>query len=377
MSSRSRLFHTRGLYDLPGTDALFLEAMRESLAFHNARCPEYRKLLHRRGFDLSMLKTMEDLAKIPALPTLFLKAHPLFSVPEKKLLFKATSSGTRGVPSKMGLDTDSSWLGLHMVLKTYSYHRLLSLHPTNYIILGYEPSKHNRMGVAQTAFGATFLAPPLHRAYALRDTGDAYKADLPGLVEALKRYERAGFPVRIFGFPAYLLFLLEVLEEAGVSMKLHPKSRIMTGGGWKQFFFQKADRNELHRRAGKTLGIPEENCHDFFGAVEHPVLYCDCPNHHFHVPKYSRVLIRDPRTLEPLPFGQPGLLNLITPLMRSMPLLSVMTDDLAVLHEGESCTCGIASPWFEILGRVGIENLKTCAAGAEAAAGEMGKEVRF
>ena len=52
------------------------------------------------------------------------------------------------------------------------------------------------------------------------------------------------------------------------------------------------------------------------GAVEHPIFYNTCPRHHFHVPIYSRVLIRDPATLEPLPMGQVGLVNLISPLIR-------------------------------------------------------------
>ncbi len=362
MTSRTRLFLTHDLYDLPGTDALFLEAMRESVTYHTARCPEFCRLLKHRDFTVSMLRTISDLEKIPMLPTLFLKSHNLFSVPQERLLFKATSSGTKGRLSTVGLDFSTAWLSLPMVLKTFSFHGLLSLNPTNYIILGYEPAKRNRMGAAQTAFGLTFLAPAAHRAYALRDTGEAYKVDLTGLIDALKRYAHRGLPVRFYGFPAYLLFLLDALEERNLSFRLHPQSMVMTGGGWKQFFFQKADRNDLYQRAARILGIPEENCHDFYGAVEHPIPYCDCSNHHFHIPKYSRVLIRDVRTLAPLPFGQPGLINLITPLMRGMPLLSVMTDDLAVLHPGARCGCGIASPWFEILGRVGLKNVKTCAA---------------
>ena len=51
-------------------------------------------------------------------------------------------------------------------------------------------------------------------------------------------------------------------------------------------------------------------------------------HHHFHVPIYARVLIRDVRTLEPLPMGQAGLVNLITPLNRATPVTSVVTDDL-------------------------------------------------
>lgn len=50
------------------------------------------------------------------------------------------------------------------------------------------------------------------------------------------------------------------------------------------------------------------------------MLYCDCKNNHFHVPVYGRVLIRDTKTLKPVQNGTPGLLNLITPLVGSMPL---------------------------------------------------------
>ncbi len=80
----------------------------------------------------------------------------------------------------------------------------------------------------------------------------------------------------------------------------------------------------------EILGIPESRVREFFGAAEHPSLYCACPRRHFHVPIYSRAIIRDVRTLEPVGYGVPGLLDLLTPLAKGMPLLSVMTDDLAM-----------------------------------------------
>ena len=76
------------------------------------------------------------------------------------------------------------------------------------------------------------------------------------------------------------------------------------------------------------------------------------------------MIIRDVKTLKPVKNGEVGLVNLITPMVKSMPLVSVMTDDLGVLHDGETCDCGIRSPYLEIIGRVGLENIKTCAAGA-------------
>ncbi len=82
---------------------------------------------------------------------------------------------------------------------------------------------------------------------------------------------------------------------------------------------------------------------------------------------YARVLIRDVDTLSPLDMGRPGLVNLLTPGIQSMPLLSVMTDDLSVLH-GEGCPCGNKAPWLEILGRVGVKDVVTCVQGGGRAA---------
>ena len=72
--------------------------------------------------------------------------------------------------------------------------------------------------------------------------------------------------------------------------------------------------------------------------------------------------------------GRVGLVNLISPLMTATPTLSVMTDDLGYLTPGEDCGCGIASPYLTILGRVGMADIQTCAAGASEllGKGEMG-----
>jgi hypothetical protein len=47
-----------------------------------------------------------------------------------------------------------------------------------------------------------------------------------------------------------------------------------------------------------------------------------------------------------------------------MPLASVATDDLAVLYEDYDCGCGIKTPYFTLLGRAGLQGIKTCAATA-------------
>jgi hypothetical protein len=122
----------------------------------------------------------------------------------------------------------------------------------------------------------------------------------------------------------------------------------------------------------ETLGIPRENCLEFFSAVEHPLPYCKCKHGHFHVPVYSRAIIRDVDSLLPVQNGTPGILSFVSPLVNSMPLVSLMTDDLAVLQSGEACGCGIQTPYFELLGRANARGIHTCAAtAAELATGRQ------
>lgn len=364
MHCTRKLFRTRDPYDVSGTDKLFVEAVKENVRLHVARCPEYQALLEREAFTADALKTVDDLYRVPVLPTLFLKAHPLFSMEEKRFLIRATSSGTSGMKSRIGIDAVSFSYGILMLLKLFSYYHLLSFAPTNYIVLGYEPSPAIQTGAVKTAYGVTYFAPALHREYALTYQDGAYTPNIEGIERALHRYQKQGLPVRLVGFPYFMLVLTQAIAQSGCRLNLPKGSKALLGGGFKQQAAKRVEKRELFERIGETLGIPESGCKEFFSAAEHPVAYCDCANHHFHVPIYSRVIIRDVRTLQPLPFGQPGLLSFVTPIMQSVPFVSVMTDDIAVLHDGKSCGCGIDAPYFEVLGRANAQGIKTCAAGA-------------
>ena len=244
-------------------------------------------------------------------------------------------------------------------------HGLFSPQPCHYLILGYQPHKSNQMAFTKTGFGFTFFTPALSRTYALQYRDGRYSLCLEDLQKRLLAAAEGRAPIRTIGFPAYTYMLLEEMKKRGLRLRMPRGSKITMGGGWKQFYAQKVEKEVLYALAEEVLGIEEENCVEFFGAVEHPILYTSCPRHHFHIPIYSRVIIRDPDTLRPLPMGRMGLVNLLTPMVMSQPLLSVMTDDLGVLHPARECGCGIRSPWLEIVGRVGVRGLVTCAAGAE------------
>lgn len=364
MDNRARLFFHKNPYDVQATSGIFLEAVRRNVAHHLRSCPSYAAMLRAADFHPDSLRSMDGLHRIPPIPTLYFKRNRISSIPMDKARIRATSSGTQGLYSQVVFDRASLRYGIGMMVRFFAYHKVISPIPVNYIVLGYPPRPGHQLGAAQTAYGTTRFAPALHRAYALAEDRGGWSPDIEGLCQALERYAKQGFAVRFVGFPAYLYFLMRMLREKGVSLALNKRSMILLGGGWKQHHDRQIDREEFDGLIQSTLGIPRERCKEFYSLVEHPIPYCRCENGHFHVPLYSRAIVRDVQTLKPVPNGETGLLSFVTPLVTSMPLTSVVTDDLATLQDEQSCGCGIDAPYFTLLGRSGLAQIQTCAAAA-------------
>lgn len=365
MIAREKLFKYNEIYDHKGSEKLFIDAMIESVEHHRRHCDFYNKLLINRKFNVKNIKTINDIADIPTIPASFFKYHKVLSVNTSDIEVHATSSGTLGQKSQIFLDKSSLDMGIKMITKSMKYHKFISLIPTNYLLLGYEPNEGNSMGNVKVLLGMTRFAPTKEKVYALKNIGDEYKVDYFGLQSALKRFEKQKLPVRVFGFPSYLYMVLKLIKDSDMEpLKLNKNSLVFMGGGWKNYNDQKIDKLELYKMVEDLLGIPAKNCRDFYSAVEHSVAYPECENHHMHVPIWSRVIIRDVKTLKPLGYNQPGFLNFVSPLVSSMPISSIIMGDMAVLRDGKNCGCGIDSPYFEIIGRAGTSINKSCAIAA-------------
>lgn len=364
MGSRLKLFRLKKPFETEASNDLFLQAMRENCAYHYAHSREYRQMLDGEGFSPDDLRAYEDIQQLPPIPTLFFKRRHIYSMPQKRIFLHATSSGTSGHYSDIGFDAGGLWAGLQMILTMAKQRGLLSLRPCHYIVMGYKPHRGNKTAIAKTAYGYTLFTPAISRTFALKCKDGKYAPDLDGVIDAIVKHSTSRHPLRFIGFPAYTWFVMKLMEERGISVTLPPHSLIMLGGGWKQFYREQVDKRDFYALAERVLGVPEDHILESFGAAEHPILYLDCPHHHFHVPVYSRVIIRDVHTLHPVENGRVGLVNLVTPMVKATPIQSIMTDDLGILHDGRTCPCGIDAPWLEIIGRVGLRDIKTCAAGA-------------
>ena len=347
-------------------EQMFIAAMNEIVAWHAERSDFYRRLLEQRGLRGGRVESIADCAGLPAIHANFFKTHEIRSIRAEEVALHLTSSGTTGQKSQMYFDAWSIGAGQQMVARIYRHYGWIQEAPVNYLLFNYEPQANWKVGTSWTSNSLTRFAPARELRYALRATGSgSHEFDVYGAIRTLEEYAEQGLPVRILGFPAFVNVTLERMRALGrPALELAPGSMTFFGGGWKGQADRAIPKVELQARIGAQLGIANAAIRDGFGSVEHSVPYVECPRHHFHVPVWSRVLIRDVATLALLPAGEPGLLHFLCAHMTSAPAHSVIMGDLAAWYPPEACCCGLDAPWFELLGRAGQGKNRSCAVAA-------------
>ena len=344
---------------------LFDRAMAEISRFHCDHTPGYAHWLSVHGLAPKDLDSLDDWSRLPPIFASFFKQHLLLSRTGTDAL-ELTSSGTSGQKSRMRYDERSLARAQLMVAQIFRHYGWDTPDtPCNYLLLSYEPEGRITLGTSFTDQFLCRFAPANRVVYALRSTGSGHQFDVFGVIAALQSFAEEGLPVRIFGFPAFIWQALQRMQATAVQdLQLPAGSLAFFGGGWKNQTTQEIPKQQFYAHIHRQLGIEPGRCRDGYGAVEHAVPYIECTRHRFHVPVYSRVLIRDPVDFSLLPHGQPGLLGFVSPYITSSPAHAVVMSDLATLHPGASCGCGLTSDWFELHGRAGTTAGRSCAMAA-------------
>lgn len=341
-------------------DRLFVEALQEALSHHQAHNDAYRRLCDQHGFG--GLVGPADISSVPWVFVNVFKRHELLSVPREAIALNLTSSGTGGQKSQIFFDQGSLDRGLRMVDRCFEAMGLTAPEEAvNYLCFSYDPLEAAQVGTAFTDDVVSQLTGRREVTYALRWDAKASRFTFRDrdCLAALDRYQADGYPVRILGFPAFLHRLMRQLEAEGRTLQLGERSFVLTGGGWKTAEDEQIPKAAFIQEVEARLGIPGENVRDGFGLVEHGVPYLECAQHRFHVPAYARAFVRDVADLSLLPDGQVGFLQLVTPYLLSMPAISLLTSDLAVL--ARDCPCGRPTATIALMGRAGVRKNKGCA----------------
>jgi hypothetical protein len=274
------------------------------------------------------------------------------SVPDSDVKLTLTSSGTTGqAVSRIPLDSESSSIqqrALASSLRHVLGHERLPM----LVIDTEEVFKDSKMMSARGAGVLGLMRYGRSHSFALRPT---LEPDL----ETIKRFlgELEGRPFFMFGF-TFLVWtgFYEKLRDECLDLSA---GVLIHSGGWKKMA-ERAVSNFIFRTAlNDAFGLTR--IHNFYGMVEQiGSIFLEGPDGLLCPPNFADVIIRDPRTLEPLPNGSTGLVQLVSLLPHSYPGHSILTEDLGVIERVSDGRDGWAGKGIRIEGRLPRAELRGC-----------------
>lgn len=330
-------------------EALLLSELKQLDRLHRERCEEYSRLSSIMFHGLEEFGALSDL---PFLPVGLFKTHSLASVPKENVFRVLMSSGTTGqVPSKIVLDRETAQL------QTLALSRIMThvLGPQRLpMILVEQPD----LVKDRTSFGAR-AAGLIGMMNFGREHFFALDSDLnlrlPELQEFLTRHGNR--PFLIFGF-TFLIWsrFYEQLREAAIDLS---HGILVHGGGWKKLQEQAVSATDFRRMLEQSTGL--KRIYNFYGMVEQVgSIFLEGEDGYLYPPNFADVIIRDPHSLDELPPGEVGAIQVVSALPRSYPGHSLLTEDLGVVHAIDSSSCGRFGKAFSVMGRIPRAELRGC-----------------
>jgi hypothetical protein len=382
--------------------AALLPAVREELAHHHDHCEPFARWCLRQGFDPR--GPWSDLAEVPPLPVNIFKRMLLRSVPETEIVRTLSSSTTSSqTPSRIALDGTTRNRQMRALAAILS-HRLgrqrrpfivLDAPPTPYSSRSARgsleqpspPDLEGQMGQedlsrserntrdlsrserntdtelsARAAALRGYLMAATRTDYVLRREGESLVLDVEELATAVERAKAEAAAPCLLGY-TYVLYrhVVAALIERAVRIDLPPSAVVLHFGGWKRLGDEAVDRQTLTARTAAALGVAEASVCDVYGFTEQlGVVYPDAADGLKRAPTYAEVIVRDPRTLRPVPDGQIGLLEFVCPLAHSYPGVAVLLDDLGRIVSRVPGPDGMTGTAFEVVGRAEQAEIRGC-----------------
>lgn len=346
------------------TEKLFIDAMIENYNFQLKKQPYIKYLYDKSTINVNTINTIDEIYSIPSLFVETMKYHTFCSIKDSDVHMVLKSSGTGGQKTQSFFDKDS----LNR-LETLSYNTFENIgytdkKPVHYFIMAYDISKANNIGTSWSDNFVMSLAPIKSKHWLIEWDEKEKKYFFDEHKWARKFIELSkDAPIRLLGFPAYMYKLIEEIKRIHGTLSVHEDSFIVAGGGWKNHLGKSMTLNEFANYIEESINLPAKNIGDTYGMAEHGVPYCSCKYGHYHIPIYSRVLVRDPITMNIQPIGQKGLLQLLTPYNIAQPNLSILSKDIVSL--GENCPCGIDGLYINSISRGGLKKHKGCSIAAQ------------
>jgi hypothetical protein len=328
-----------------------LDELAELTDWHAQRCPEYKRIL-----DVFYPKQLsyQSVADVPFLPVRLFKVLGMVSVPPDQIVKTLTSSGTSSqTPSRVFLDRPTALAqtkALISIVKEFLGPKRLPMAIVDHPGVLHDRSAFSARGAGILGFSQLGRDPIYLLDQDMRLNWSALECFLD--VNAAKQVFIFGFTVMVWRY------LYQACREAGRTIDFGD-SVLIHGGGWKKLAAESVSTEKFKQALAEQLGI--RRVHNYYGMVEQTgSIFMECERGFFHPSRYSDVLVRDPDTLELLPSGVSGLLQLFSNIPRSYPGHSLLTEDTGTIVGEADCECGRPGKYFIVEGRLPQAELRGC-----------------
>lgn len=318
--------------------------------------PLMKKFYESNNFSSQDLKLPKN---IPPLPVQMFKKFDLRTCPEQDVLRILNSSATTtGIPSKIFVDKTTSFRqsrGLTSITKNF-----IGKERKPYLVIDEDVNKGKK--TILTARGAAI------RGFANFAKNTTYIMDnvdnnLVLNMERLEKFcqENSDKDVLAFGF-TFIIWtrLIEQVKETGKTFNI-PNLKLLHGGGWKKLKEKAVSKEAFSEEVAKFFGTKPSNIIDYYGMVEQlGVVFIDCEFGYKHVPDFSEIIIRDFYTLDEVPTGQEGLIEVMSLLPTSYPGQALLTEDVGKILGIDNCKCGRMGKYFTFVSRAEKAEIRGC-----------------
>ena len=330
---------------------IFSKAMNESVRFHYEKSDEFRKICDNRNF---LPENSSSVEAIPFLPVSLFKTFQLRSVPESEIIKTIYSSATTSnSPSTIFLDDTTSkrqTKALISIMKDFLVSK------KNFLIIDQKSDLDNSKEVKSRESAIRGFFPFMESMNFCLNSD--MKLDLTKIGD---------LPTQnccIMGF-TWLLYTIILENGKNDSVKDFFKKIknpvIIHIGGWKKLSDKKVSKEEFNQKVSEFFNCKKENIIDIYGMTEQlGTIYPDCSEGNKHVSVFSEIFIRNTDTLEIEEVGKSGFIQLVSPIPRSYPGISLLSDDIGKILGVDDCPCGRKGKYFRFEKRTEKADVKGC-----------------
>lgn len=338
----------------PSVDRCFARIMKNLTEHHLRECTEYRRILEAvwPNFDV-----YGDLASLPYLPVRVFKELTLMSCSKTEVVKTLTSSGTSGQSvSKIFLDRSTARLQSRTLSRISASFLGAERVPMLVLDSPSTPAGNDLM----SARGAALNGFRMNATTVAFGLDESLNPQINQIKQFLTQNEKSKF--LIFGFTSIVWeTCLKILEKERFCNE-SSNGTLLHGGGWKRLAEQMIGPEQFETKVASALGV--SNTINYYGMAEQTgSIFFSCERGNFHTSIYSHIFIRDPLTLELLPFGEPGVIQLLSALPLSYPGHSILSEDIGCVEAVDDCSCGRRGIGFRVLGRLAAAEVRGCSNG--------------